>query len=165
MRKRRRPKNGRRRFLSTLTSARNPTAQNAENNPSNSDEDENKENRLRFIEAQELIHPSNHLGEKFTDLRKQRCNNRGSSLKSSSFLKNIYGHLSRTEQENQHRENSSEDNEIANFGNRKDTETILQRKNFHQLMRPQIAFLIQVTVVMKTRTTSKAETQACGLRT
>lgn len=92
MRKRRRPfKMVGGVFSQRLTTAGNPAAQNTENNPSDSEKDENKENRLSFIEVQELTHPSNHLSEKFTDLRKQRSNDRGSSLKSSSFLKNIYG--------------------------------------------------------------------------
>lgn len=152
-------------FSQCLGAAGNPAAENTEHDARDSDEHEDKENRLLFIEVEQLTHPSNHLGEKLTDLREQGSNNGGSSLKSSSFHKNIYGHLSRTEQEDQHREDSREDNKIANLGDSEDTEAILERQNSHQLMRPQIAFLIQVTVVMKTRTTSKAETQACGLRT
>lgn len=144
----------------------NPAAEDTENDARDSENHEDKENRLRFIEINELTHPSNHRREKFTDQGEQSSEDRSSSaLKSSSFLKKYLWHLSRTEQENQHRENSSEDNKIANLRDRKNAETILQRKKFHQLMRPQIAFLIQVTVVIKTRTTSKAETQACGLRT
>lgn len=152
-------------FSQCLGAAGNPAAENTEHNARDSENHEDEENRLRLIEVQKLTHPSNHRCEELADLRKQRGNNGGSSLMSSSFHKNFYGHLSRTEQEDQHRKHSSEDNEIANLGDGKNTETILERKYSHQLMRPQIAFLIQVTVVMKTRTTSKAETQACGLRT
>jgi len=153
-------------FSQSLGAAGNPAAKDTENDARDSKNHEDEENGLRLIKINELTHPSNHRGEELTDQGKQRCEDRSSSaLKSSSFHKRYLWHLSRTEQENQHRENSSEDNKIANFGHRKDTETILQRKNFHQLMRPQIAFLIQVTVVTKTRTTSRAETTACGLRT
>lgn len=152
-------------FAQSLGTTGNPTAKDTQNDTRDSENHEDEENGLRLIEINELTHPRNHRGEKLTDQGKKRSENRRrSALKSSSFHK-ILWHLSRTEQENQHRENSSEDNKIANFGDRKNTETILQRKKIHQLMRPQIAFLIQVTVVMKTRTTSKAETQACGLRT
>nr|DAM20974.1 MAG TPA: hypothetical protein [Inoviridae sp.] len=113
-------------FSQQLGTTGNPAPKNAENDASNSQDHKDKENGLRFIEINELTHPSDHRGEKLTDQGKKRGKNRRSSaLKSSSFHKNIYGHLSRTEQENQHRENSSEDNKIANFGDRKDTETIL----------------------------------------
>jgi len=112
-------------FSQRLGTTGNPAAQNTENNARNGENHEDKENRLRFIEVQQLTHPSNHRCEELADLRKQRCNNRGSSLKSSSFHNIFMEHLSRTKQEDQHRENSSEDNEIANFRNRKDTETIL----------------------------------------
>jgi len=78
-------------FSQSLGTTGNPAAKDTEDNTTDGEEDENKENRLSFIEVQELTHPSNHLGEKFTDLRKQRSNSRGSSLKSSSFHKNIYG--------------------------------------------------------------------------
>jgi hypothetical protein len=78
-------------FSQSLGATGNPAAKDTEDNTTDSEEDENKENRLSFIEVQKLTHPSNHLSEKFTDLRKQRSNSRGSSLKSSSFLKNIYG--------------------------------------------------------------------------
>lgn len=153
-------------FSQHLGATGNPATEDAQDNAGDSDEDEDEENRLRLIEVQQLTHPSNHLGEELTDLRKQGTNDRrGRSLKSSSFHNFFMGHLSRTEQEDQHRENSSENNEIANLGDSKNAETILQRQNSHQLMRPQIAFLIQVTVVTKTRTTRRAETQACGLRT
>lgn len=166
MRKRRRPLKWSAAFSLTLGAPRNPTAEKTEHDACNHQNNEDKENRLLLVKVNQLTHPSNHLSEKFADLRKQRTNDgSSSSLKSSSFHKNIYGNLSRTQQENQHREYSSENNEITNLGDSKNAETILQRKKFHQLMRPQIAFLIQVTVVTKTRTTSKAETQACGLRT
>lgn len=112
-------------FSQHLGSTGNPASEHAQDNTGNSDEDEDKENRLSFVEVQQLTHPSDHLGEELTNLRKQRGNDRGSSLKSSSFHKNIYGHLSRTEQENQHRKDSSEDNEVANLGNGKNPETIL----------------------------------------
>lgn len=70
----------------------NPTAKNTENNARDSDNYKDKKNRLLLIEINELTHPSNHRGEKFTDQGKQRGKNRGSSaLKSSSFHKNIYG--------------------------------------------------------------------------
>lgn len=113
-------------FSQSLGATGNPAAEDTENDARNSENYENEENGLRLIEINELTHPSNHRGEELTDQGKQRCEDRSSSaLKSSSFHKNIYGHLSRTEQENQHRDNSSEDNEIANFGDREDTETIL----------------------------------------
>lgn len=152
-------------FSQRLGTSRNPAAQKTKHDTCNRQNDKNKKNRLLLIEINQLTHPSNHLSEKFADLRKQRANDGSSrSLKSSPFQK-IFWNLSRTQQENQHRDNSSEDNEVTNLGNGKNTEAILQRQKFHQLMRPQIAFLIQVTVVTKTRTTSRAETQACGLRT
>lgn len=152
-------------FHQRLGATGNPATENAQDNAGDSDEDEDEENRLSLIEIQQLTHPSNQLSEKFADLRKQRANDGSrSSLKSSPFHK-IFWNLSRTQQENQHRENSSKNNEVTNLGDSKNTETILQRQKFHQLMRPQIAFLIHVTEVTKTRTTSKAETQACGLRT
>ena len=78
-------------FSQHLRSTRNPATEHAQDNAGDSDEDEDKENRLRFVEVQQLTHPSNHLGEELTNLRKQRGNDRGSSLKSSSFHKNIYG--------------------------------------------------------------------------
>lgn len=104
----------------------NPAAKNTEDNARDSDDHKDKQNRLSLIEINELTHPSNHRGEELTDQGKQRSKNRGrSALKSSSFHKNYYGHLSRTEQENQHRENSSENNEIANLGDSENTETVL----------------------------------------
>nr|DAJ07660.1 MAG TPA: hypothetical protein [Inoviridae sp.] len=113
-------------FSQRLGATRNPATKNTEDNARDSDNHKDKQNRLRLIEINELTHPSNHRGEKLTDQGKQRCENRSrSALKSSSFHKNIYGHLSRTEQENQHRKNSSENNEITNLRYRKDAETIL----------------------------------------
>lgn len=115
-------------FSQCLGATGNPAAQNTEHDARDSDEDEDKENRLSLIEVQQLTHPGNHLSEELTDLRKQRTNDRsGRSLKPSSFHKNIYGHLSRTEQENQHREYSSVDNEVANLGDSENAKTILQR--------------------------------------
>ena len=152
-------------FPQRLGATGNPATQNSQDDTRDSDENKDKKNRLSFIEVKEFTHPCNHRSEKFTDLREQGSNSGGSSLKTSSFQKNFYGHLSRTEQENQQRKNASENNETTNLGDGKNPEAVLQRQNFHQLMRPQIAFLIHVTVVTKTRTTSKAETQACGLRT
>jgi hypothetical protein len=74
-------------FSQFLGTTGNPAAQNAKHDTSNHKKNEYKENRLSFIEVQELTHPSNHLGEKITDLRKQSSNSRGSGLKSSSFHK------------------------------------------------------------------------------
>lgn len=113
-------------FSQSLGTTGNPAAKNAENNASDSENHEDEENGLRFIEVNELTHPSDHRSEELTDQGKQSSKNRGSSLKSSSFQKKYLWYLSQTEQENQQRENSSEDNEISNFGNRKDTETILK---------------------------------------
>jgi hypothetical protein len=78
-------------FGQRLTTTGNPTAKDSENDASDSENYEDKKNRLRFIKINELPHPSNHRREKFTDQGKQRCENRSRSLKSSSFLKNIYG--------------------------------------------------------------------------
>lgn len=114
-------------FSQCLRTTGNPAAQNTENNARDSEDHEDKENRLRLIEVQQLTHPSDHGCEELADLRKQRGNNGGSSLKSSSFHKIFMGHLSRTEQENQQRKNSSKNNEIANLGDSKNAETILQR--------------------------------------
>ena len=70
----------------------NPAAKDTEHDARDSENHEDKENGLRFIEINELTHPSNHRREKFTDQGKQRSENRRSSaLKSSSFHKNIYG--------------------------------------------------------------------------
>jgi hypothetical protein len=115
-------------FSQSLGTTRNPAAEDTENDARDSENHEDEKNGLRLIEIDELTHPSNHRGEELTDQGKQRGEDRSrSALKSSSFHKKYLWHLSRTEQENQHRENSSEDNEIANFGDRKDAETILQR--------------------------------------
>ena len=114
-------------FSQPLGTTGNPAAKNTKYDARDSQKNEYKENRLSFIEVQKLTHPSNHLSEKLTDLRKQRSNNGGSSLKSSSFHKIFMGHLSRTKQENQHRKNSGEDNKVTNLGDSKNAETILQR--------------------------------------
>lgn len=113
-------------FSQHLGATGNPATKNAQDDASNGDDNKDKQNRLRFVEVDKLTHPSNHRSEKFTDQGKQSGKNGSSSaLKSSSFHKNIYGHLSRTEQENQHRENSSEHDEIANLGDRENAEAIL----------------------------------------
>lgn len=112
-------------FSKSLGTTGNPTTKNTQNDARDSENHEDKKNGLRFVEINKLTHPTNHRGEELTDQGKQRGENRSSALKSSSFLKKYLWHLSRTEQENQHRENSSENNKIANFGNREDTETIL----------------------------------------
>nr|DAX72682.1 MAG TPA: hypothetical protein [Inoviridae sp.] len=79
-------------FSQPLTTARNPAAEDTENDARNSENHEDKENGLRLIEINELTHPSNHRCEELTDQGKQRCENRRSSaLKSSSFHRNIYG--------------------------------------------------------------------------
>jgi hypothetical protein len=112
-------------YYQFLGTTGNPAAEDTENDARDSENHEDKENGLRLIEINELTHPSNHRREKFTDQGKQRGENRRSALKSSSFLKNIYGNLSRSEQENQHRDNSSENNKIAYLGDSKNAETIL----------------------------------------
>ena len=116
-------------FSQSLGATRNPATQSAKHDTRNHEENEDKENRLSFVEVQELTHPSNHLSEKFTDRRKQRSNSRGSSLKSSSFHKKYLWHLSRTEQENQQRKSTSEDDKIANLGNREYTENAKSQAN------------------------------------
>lgn len=114
-------------FSQHLGAARNPAAKNAEDNARDSQDYEDEENRLLFVEVDKLPHPRDHRGEKLTDQGKQRGKNGSSSaLKSSSFHKKYLWHLSRTEQENQHRKNSREDNEIADLRNREDAEAILQ---------------------------------------
>ena len=114
-------------FSQRLGTTGNPAAQNTKNNARNGENHEDKENRLLLVKINELTHPRNHLSEKFADLRKQRANDGSSrSLKTSSFQK-IFWNLSRTQQENQHREYSSENNEITNLGDSKNAETILQR--------------------------------------
>jgi hypothetical protein len=65
--------------------------EDAQDNAGDSDEDEDKENRLGLVEVEQLTHPSDHLGEELTNLRKQRSNDRRSSLKSSSFHKIFMG--------------------------------------------------------------------------
>lgn len=75
-------------FSQHLGAAGNPATKDAQDNAGDSEDDENKENRLGFIEVEKLTHPSNHLREELTDLRKQGSNDRsGRSLKSSSFHK------------------------------------------------------------------------------
>lgn len=79
-------------FSQHLGATGNPATKNAEDNARDSQNYEDKENRLFFVEVDKLPHPRNHRGEEITDQRQQRGKNRGSSaLKSSSFLKNIYG--------------------------------------------------------------------------
>lgn len=115
-------------FSQSLGTTGDPAAEDTEDNARDSENHKDKQNRLLLIEIDELAHPSNHRGKELTDQRKQRGKNRGrSALKSSSFHKNIYGHLSRTEQENQHGEYSSEDNEVANLGDSENAEAILKR--------------------------------------
>lgn len=110
----------------SLGATGNPAAKDTENDARDSENHEDEENGLRLIEINELTHPSDHRREELTDQGKQRGKNRsGRALKSSSFHKKYLWHLSRTEQENQHRENSGEDNKIANLGDREDAETIL----------------------------------------
>ena len=78
-------------FSQRLGATGNPAAKNTEDNARDSDDYKNKQNRLRLVKVNQLAHPSNHGGEELTDQGKQRCKNRGSGLKSSSFHKNIYG--------------------------------------------------------------------------
>ena len=79
-------------FSQCLTATGNPATKNTEHDTRDGQNHEDEENRLGFIEVEQLPHPSNHLGKELTDLRKQSSNNRSSiALKSSSFLKNIYG--------------------------------------------------------------------------
>lgn len=79
-------------FSQRLTTAGNPAAKDTENDARDSENHEDEKNGLRFIEINELTHPSNHRGEELTDQGKQRSEDRTSStLKSSSFHKNIYG--------------------------------------------------------------------------
>lgn len=112
-------------FPQYLGATGNPATKDSKDNPRNSDEDKDKENRLSFVEVKKITHPSDHRGEELTDLREQGSNSGGSSLKTSSFHKNFYGHLSRTEQENQQRENASENDKITNLGNSENREAIL----------------------------------------
>ena len=83
-------------FPKCLGATGNPTAQDAKHNARNTDENKDKENRLGLIEVKQIAHPGNHLSKELTDLRKQGSNSGSSGLKTSSFHKNIYGHLSRT---------------------------------------------------------------------
>lgn len=79
-------------FSQPLGTTGNPAAKNAEDNARDSQNHEDKENRLFFIKVNKLPHPSDHRGEELTDQGKQSCENGSSSaLKSSSFHKNIYG--------------------------------------------------------------------------
>lgn len=89
MRKRRRPlKMVGGVFTQSLGATGNPAAKDTENDARDSENHEDEENGLRFIEINKLTHPSNHRGEKLTDQRKQRGKDRRSSaLKSSSFQK------------------------------------------------------------------------------
>lgn len=89
MRKRRRPlKMVGGVFSQSLGTTGNPAAENTENDARDSENHEDKKNGLRFIEINELAHPSDHRREKLTDQRKQRGKNRSrSALKSSSFHK------------------------------------------------------------------------------
>lgn len=73
-------------FSQYLRAAGNPATEDAQDNAGDSEDDENEEDRLSFVEVEKLTHPSNHLREKLTDLGKQGTNDRsGCSLKSSSF--------------------------------------------------------------------------------
>lgn len=74
-------------FSQWLTAARNPATKDTKNDTRDSENHEDKENGLRFIEINELTHPSNHRGEELTDQGKQRGEDRSSALKSSSFHK------------------------------------------------------------------------------
>mgnify|MGYP003178986077 CR=1 len=75
-------------FSQRLGATGNPAAKDTENNARDSDNHEDKQNRLLLIEINELAHPSNHRSEELTDQGKQRCKNRSrSALKSSSFHK------------------------------------------------------------------------------
>ena len=78
-------------FSQSLGATGNPAAENTKHDARNSQNHEDKENRLGFIEVEQFAHPSDHRGEKLTDLGKQSSDNRSSALKSSSFHKNIYG--------------------------------------------------------------------------
>ena len=75
-------------FSQHLGATGNPAAKNAEDNARDSQNYEDKENRLLFVEVDKLPHPRNHRGEKLTDQGKQRGKNGSrSALKSSSFHK------------------------------------------------------------------------------
>lgn len=77
-------------FSQCLGATGNPATQDAKHEARDSDENEDEENRLSFIEVEEITHPSDHRGEKLTDLRQQGSNSGGSSLKTSSFHKNLW---------------------------------------------------------------------------
>jgi hypothetical protein len=77
-------------FSQHLRATGNPATKDAQNNSGDSENHEDKENRLGLVEVQKLTHPSNHGCEELADLGKQRGNNGGSSLKSSSFHKKIF---------------------------------------------------------------------------
>lgn len=75
-------------FSQQLGAAGNPAAKNAENDARDSQNYEDKKNRLLFVEVDKLPHPRNHRGEKLTNQGKQSGKNGSSSaLKSSSFHK------------------------------------------------------------------------------
>ena len=75
-------------FSQSLGATGNPAAEDTENDARDSENHEDKKNGLRFIEINELTHPSNHRGEELTDQGKQRGEDSSSSaLKSSSFHK------------------------------------------------------------------------------
>lgn len=78
-------------FSQRLGATGNPAPEDTEDNARDSDDYKDKQNRLRLVEINQLAHPSNHGREELTDQGKQRCKNRSSGLKSSSFHKNIYG--------------------------------------------------------------------------
>nr|DAP11278.1 MAG TPA: hypothetical protein [Inoviridae sp.] len=77
-------------FPQCLGTSGNPATQDSQYDARNSDENKDKKNRLSFIKIKKIAHPSNHRGEKFTDLREQGSNSRGRSLKTSSFHKNLW---------------------------------------------------------------------------
>ena len=75
-------------FSQCLGATGNPATQDSQDDTRDGDEHKDKENRLSFIEVEEIAHPGDHRGEKLTDLRQQGSNSGGgSSLKSSSFHK------------------------------------------------------------------------------
>jgi len=77
-------------FSQHLTTTGNPAAKNTENDARDSENNKDEKNRLGLIKINELTHPSNHRCKELTDQGKQRCENRCSGLKSSSFHKDIY---------------------------------------------------------------------------
>ena len=148
----------------TSTTTGDPTAKNTQHNARNGDDDEDEKDRFLLIEVDELTHPGDHTGKKLSDQRKQRRKNR-SALRSFPLSQKYMQSSPRTEEHHNKAKDSSEDDEITDLRHGEDTEGVLQRKYLHQLNLPNIADLIQVTVVTKTRTTRRAETHACGLRT